>query len=310
MSGADPNEDVSSAAGAALLVGAAKARRAAAFDAGCGRCGYSTRGLTTLICPECGGDFRRVGLVASVRAGRRARRPSASAIRAAIEWTIAVVLMWCALAPAVDQLLPLRREYDNSVLLKSAALPGREFHVTARHATWDAEPPAMQVTVNWTPMQGAAPRSFVFDPVTGNLHDPRLGAARATPAAAASAPRAAPAAAPAAPAAAPLNPTTVLAWMVAAGGADPEDPKVVAEAQRSIGWIVRASRPHAMLRGAGRSTRSSTGGDPAGAFHESTASRSEARRLPGAYVLTTAGLAVAWLAGLRFLWRVRRRSAG
>src|SRR5688500_245114 len=40
-----------------------KPRRAAvAGEPGCGQCGYSTRGLTTLICPECGSDFRRVGI--------------------------------------------------------------------------------------------------------------------------------------------------------------------------------------------------------------------------------------------------------
>ena len=29
----------------------------------CGRCGYSTRALTSFDCPECGGDLREVGIV-------------------------------------------------------------------------------------------------------------------------------------------------------------------------------------------------------------------------------------------------------
>ena len=28
----------------------------------CGNCGYSVRGLTTFKCPECGADFREVGI--------------------------------------------------------------------------------------------------------------------------------------------------------------------------------------------------------------------------------------------------------
>jgi hypothetical protein len=28
----------------------------------CGACGYDTRGLTTLTCPECGSDLRIVGI--------------------------------------------------------------------------------------------------------------------------------------------------------------------------------------------------------------------------------------------------------
>jgi hypothetical protein len=32
-------------------------------EAGCGRCGYSVAGLTTNACPECGADWRQVGIV-------------------------------------------------------------------------------------------------------------------------------------------------------------------------------------------------------------------------------------------------------
>ncbi len=39
-------------------------RRRNVSDTGaCGKCGYSTRGLTSFVCPECGCDLRDVGIV-------------------------------------------------------------------------------------------------------------------------------------------------------------------------------------------------------------------------------------------------------
>jgi len=35
----------------------------------CGQCGYNVRGLSTFICPECGGDLREVGIVKGGRTG-------------------------------------------------------------------------------------------------------------------------------------------------------------------------------------------------------------------------------------------------
>jgi len=33
----------------------------------CGHCGYAVEGLETMQCPECGSDFRKVGIVTSAR---------------------------------------------------------------------------------------------------------------------------------------------------------------------------------------------------------------------------------------------------
>jgi hypothetical protein len=38
-------------------------RRSAEAGGCCGKCGYSTRALTTFACPECGADLREVGIV-------------------------------------------------------------------------------------------------------------------------------------------------------------------------------------------------------------------------------------------------------
>ena len=46
-------------------------RRAAEDEAVCGGCGYSVRGLRSLICPECGADLRTVGIVPASTTGGR-----------------------------------------------------------------------------------------------------------------------------------------------------------------------------------------------------------------------------------------------
>lgn len=45
-------------------------KRAAGFgETACGQCGYNVRGLSSFICPECGGDLRDVGIVKGGRTG-------------------------------------------------------------------------------------------------------------------------------------------------------------------------------------------------------------------------------------------------
>lgn len=51
------------------LVRRATARWEASHGSTCGRCDYSARGLTTFVCPECGGDLREVGILPSEMRG-------------------------------------------------------------------------------------------------------------------------------------------------------------------------------------------------------------------------------------------------
>jgi hypothetical protein len=53
----------------------------------CGKCGYSAEGATTMICPECGADFREVGLLVP------GARPGIGRTEMVISWTLLVLLI-------------------------------------------------------------------------------------------------------------------------------------------------------------------------------------------------------------------------
>lgn len=68
----------------------------------CGNCGYIVRGITTLTCPECGGDLREAGIVTG-----RLRRPSnAPAILFCVLWTILLAPVAVMITAGVDSALP------------------------------------------------------------------------------------------------------------------------------------------------------------------------------------------------------------
>jgi len=76
-------------------------RKPHAPHARCGQCGYVVEGLTTMFCPECGSDFRKVGIV-------KPKKRAVSPVRFTLLWTvllapIALVLgsLMVALAPRV-----------------------------------------------------------------------------------------------------------------------------------------------------------------------------------------------------------------
>jgi hypothetical protein len=69
---------------AALIVWWFRGSKAAEAPA-CGRCGYCVRGITTLVCPECGADLREVGIVGPGM--RKAPRPGV------------YILIWTLLLP-------------------------------------------------------------------------------------------------------------------------------------------------------------------------------------------------------------------
>lgn len=86
----------------------ANSSRSSSTGPSCGRCGYSVRGATTLICPECGSDYREHGI-----ATPDMRRPGlSSGIVKIILWTILLPIpAWfastalnAALRPAVNSL--------------------------------------------------------------------------------------------------------------------------------------------------------------------------------------------------------------
>ena len=58
----------------------------------CGRCGYAARGVSTLNCPECGADYREVGIVTPKQRG------SVGPVLFVILWTVLLPLPSCVSA--------------------------------------------------------------------------------------------------------------------------------------------------------------------------------------------------------------------
>ena len=52
-----------------------RSRPSGGAEPACGACGYSVRGLSTMICPECGSDLREVGIVPPAKSPAKDRKP-------------------------------------------------------------------------------------------------------------------------------------------------------------------------------------------------------------------------------------------
>lgn len=77
---------------------------------GCGRCGYPARGISTLVCPECGADLTKVGIV---RGGKRRRLVSLVVVP--IVFTIIVLVLSIVIFDVAQGLLPQHRDWSLSV---------------------------------------------------------------------------------------------------------------------------------------------------------------------------------------------------
>jgi hypothetical protein len=84
-----------------------KARRVSGPE--CGNCRYSAQGATTLICPECGSDFRDVGLLTPNV------RPGTSRAGLVLSWTFLVVIIGAVVTAALGQFIaPTVRAFDET----------------------------------------------------------------------------------------------------------------------------------------------------------------------------------------------------
>lgn len=92
------------------------------IEPSCGACGYSTVGLMTMTCPECGGDLRQVGIVGRTSRTRRAR--SAGVL---FSFTLAMVVIGAAFVAIIIALAPDFREYSSSLQTASAIVRGKAF---------------------------------------------------------------------------------------------------------------------------------------------------------------------------------------
>ena len=274
-----------------IAIVAGRARRPhASTGPVCGACGYSVVGLTTMTCPECGGDLRSVGIVTPHA------RQGAGWIATAAAFTVLLGLIAVIVTPTLFSVIPLRRSTAKTLYLtgpKSNAYQAITLHTQG--ATWTTDRLLLPVQINLTP--NPATTKSASPPAPRMTLRPGGAYEFATP----SSPR---------PTIQPqgFGPNAILQWMNAAG-VDTTQPAVREEAALVAGEARLLSRAGRGMSGihAGSSSSSSSGGSSLTPF-ASYSSTQTAQRLPPPWVGPPIALfwLVTWFSGLRFL---ARRSA-
>jgi hypothetical protein len=236
----------------------------------CGWCGYSTRGLGALTCPECGADFRRVGIFVR-RSGSAGWRKRVAPILA---FTIAMAFIASAVIAAASELLPARRAFVTSTTLKSASGP-REYVLSGDATTWADQRPVIPIRID---LKGASSSPVSAMEVSGGQYAYGTGATYVT---------------------GTFNPTAVLAWMKLLG-LDTTDPALAREAQHLAGQARRMARLEVPSGGSYTRTFSSQlrSTSPFASF-KSSSSGSE-RKVPYAEPAIAAMFLMLWAVGVRY----------
>ena len=237
----------------------------------CGACGYSTRGLSTLVCPECGGDFRRVGIVVPRPDGRRTSGVRGQVIVTALALGAVIFIAVSMLNDLVPPLVPTPRAYEERQYFKLPRATGatRSYYVVGRARTWTELRPTLSVSVEM--MEGGArlPRTL---PVRGD----RVAEA------------------------------DVRAWMSGLGVKD-SDPLAAQEAAEIVRLVSQVTRPTELLTPRHTARTSQSPLKPTGrrsSFASSPPARDFVRP-----ILSALGW-IAWLAALCFLWSRGRPRGG
>ena len=153
---------------AAALAGRALRRRGRRRPLGpggpprCGACGYDTRGLTRLTCPECGSDLRIVGIGG---AGLTRRAPRLVSFAACAVFLAFVMYAWSGvLTNMVLPILPSRLEYRNEISVTSRTVPDRSFTIRSTGRGGTAATPPPPVTIEMALRGGGQRVTLVYDP--------------------------------------------------------------------------------------------------------------------------------------------------
>lgn len=134
------------------VVRALAARAARHHGPVCGQCGYSTHGLTTLICPECGSDLRVVGISVN------GRKPAG--LDRLLVWGLAIaaglglgVIQWTI----VGEHLPREvRRSEQRTLTGPASRGYQQIIMDAGGAGWAHQPSRLNVKLTITLSNGRA----------------------------------------------------------------------------------------------------------------------------------------------------------
>jgi hypothetical protein len=251
----------------------------------CGACGYSVVGLTSMICPECGGDLRQVGILTP-----HTPRQGGSLVGGALLFTALLGFVAIEASAALYSVLPQRRTYSQHLRLltpKSGAY--REVHFGVEGIAWAKTGPDPAVEIELVPNVGAAgtatspPRLRLIP--DGGYEYVGPGSARvAKPGR--------------------FGATAVLEWLKTAGidtslqAAGVESAHIAGEANMFARAARRAmASPNSMSGSFG-----SSGGNAAVPFNSSTLS-TNFNRQPPSWTLIPIGLfwLAVWIGGLRYL---------
>jgi hypothetical protein len=260
----------------------------------CGKCGYSVIGLTTMTCPECGGDLRACGIV-TPNSPR-----GTSPVAGYIFFTVSLTLFALIVSGALFSVIPVRLSYDRQVqLVGPFSKSYQRVVIHAREATWGEARNSLPVEIELFPkLSATAPASM--SPIhparltvrPGDGYEYGVGSVRVSSHEA-------------------FGADAVLAWMKAAG-IDADNTRVRQEAGRIAGRAHAASRGGASIRNQGRNVGMSSSMSSGGDMFSSISMTESAESYPPAFVpiVLVAFWIGVWIAGLVYLSGRGRRPIG
>ena len=191
----------------------------------CATCGYSVRGLVgSLVCPECGSDFRRVGIVFHPIASA----PDIGMTRMLSGWALLAFAMFglnAVVSPTVQSLLPRQRTYAKTIQLQTRT---RTYVLSSSATRWDDRRPTMPVEVRLT-TQSLSTRPVILRYADGYISYATAGRGVA-------------------PVRVAMDETAMLAWLSKVAGQDGSDPQLQLEARTLIAALPQAARGSVVSR--------------------------------------------------------------
>jgi hypothetical protein len=264
-----------------LLVAKQASRRRKLTGPVCGHCDYRVTGLTTLTCPECGGDLRAVGIVTS-------STPTGQSVVAGVMiFTVLLGFIATVATSGVISVLPVRHSYKRQVRLGPVSSGYPNVLVQASRTSWGGSFVPAAVTIELEPggaKSTASPAQMIVH-ADGKYEFTSAGSRVVSND--------------------EFGESAVLEWLKAAG-----IDTTAADMQRKAARIAAEARIAArsgraamsQSSGSGSSMSSSSGGDPADVFQNISTSQSNESHPPVApsIAIPFFWLAV-WIWGLWYL---------
>lgn len=144
-------------------IGRARSEAMRNAEPGCGRCGYPVRGLRTFNCPECGGDFRKVGIRSPYL------KPDRGYIAPIVLWSIACLILGAITSNIADNYshITIRHEQQRYAfvddLLRDAGIEQLSIDVEIKEVGDRKARPSIPnaSTINLLPVEGPVQKMVV-----------------------------------------------------------------------------------------------------------------------------------------------------